>query len=325
MNGSKRSGSVPTLDDLQDTPSGPLSGPSNLTWRRQRLLQIGAEDNNETTPFARPPLSHASTATYGTLPSLPDRASFRTRRGLSALQNMRIPGISSIPHTPLDLSPVSLRKSYFGSQRPISAYDASLVQGSRINPEADPDVRTNGIRVWYSSFTSIDWLHDAIKDSVRRLRLRKRKSLRGRMRRQLDRSIGWIVVTIVGILTAIAAFLIVRSEQWLFDFKDGYCKGAWWKAQRFCCPILNEDVITPSFLSVMSTEATCSSWRSWAEVLGGKEQGDNSSLRVELVHYATYACIAVRLSIFHLSLKLTTHPVDLGYHLRSFNDQPYCL
>jgi len=128
------------------------------------------------------------------------------------------------------------------------------------------------------------------------------------MRRQLDRSIGWIVVTIVGVLTAIAAFLIVRSEQWLFDFKDGYCQGAWWKAERFCCPSFNEDAAArPSFLPPMNIEGSCQSWRSWAQAFGAVEKGDRSFLREELVDYAAYACIALIWAIISalLTINLT--------------------
>ena len=58
-----------------------------------------------------------------------------------------------------------------------------------------------------------------IKDSARLLRLRRRRSPRGKARAAADRSIGWIIVTLVGLLTALVAFLIVRSEQLLFDLK----------------------------------------------------------------------------------------------------------
>ena len=50
-------------------------------------------------------------------------------------------------------------------------------------------------------------------------------------------------VTIIGFLTAIIAFIIVRSEQWLFDIKEGYCTTSIWKAKRFCCPSQDEDAL----------------------------------------------------------------------------------
>lgn len=100
-----------------------------------------------------------------------------------------------------------------------------------------------------------------IKDSRRRFKLRKRKSLRGRLRNVIDRSLGWIVVTIVGILSAMMAFLIVRSEQWLFDFKEGRCKGSeWYKAKRFCCPQMGSLSTSPE------ANPMCDNWQTWPDL-----------------------------------------------------------
>ena len=86
-------------------------------------------------------------------------------------------------------------------------------------------------------------------------------------------------MTLVGILTALIAFVIVRSEQWLFDVKEGYCHQGWYKAKRFCCP-KSKDV---------ETEPLCSAWVTWAE------QFDNGALGLPgaAVEYVAYATIAV--------------------------------
>ena len=161
--------------------------------------------------------------------------------------------------------------------------------------EADQEgaIKTNGIRVWYSSFTSIDWLHDAIKDSARQSALRRRRSKRGRVRRQLDRAVGWLTVTIIGFLTALVAFVIVRSEQWLFDIKEGYCTTGIWKAKRFCCPLLEEDAvsITPAFLT-LAVEEECTAWRTWSQYF--RPLADSAHwLEVEGIEYLSYTVIAV--------------------------------
>src|SRR6267154_985774 len=176
-----------SAQSIDASPSGPLSGTSDTTWRRQRLLRIGS---NEST-FLR---LTTRTASYGTIPK---------RRNLSRQPSSNLP----TPAGPLSPHSSSFRNSYFriNLQRPISAYDAALIDHS----EDDLHARTNGIRVWYSSFASIDWLHDAIKDSVRFSRLRRGKSLHSKIKLLVDKSIGWIVVTIVGFFTAIVAFLVV--------------------------------------------------------------------------------------------------------------------
>lgn len=168
------------------------------------------------------------------------------------------------------------------STRPISSYDEPLQNTD--DEITDADAKVNGIRVWYSSYTSIDWLHDAIKDSLRFAKLRrKRKSWRSRLRLVFDKSLGWIIVTIVGFITAIVAFFVVRSEQFLFDFKEGYCSSSWYKAKRFCCPNQSD------LLNRFHFEELCSAWKPWSEVLD-PHNGKNDSNAVE---YVSYTIIAV--------------------------------
>ncbi|KAF9643360.1 hypothetical protein BDM02DRAFT_3191773 [Thelephora ganbajun] len=307
-----RTSSNSNLSDLNPQPSGPLSGPSDTTWRRRRLLSIGGDqsgDNNsnadERAPFARyNSLPHNNS--YGTLsPQIggsPTRSTFRSIRRFPSI-GIRIPGALTGPSSP-QISPTAstFRRSYFTNQRPISAYDAPLLEPQGAAPDAVPDVRTNGIRVWYSSYSSVDWLHDAIKDSVRRFRLRKRGSLRGRLRNRVDRSVGWIIVTIVGFLSAVVAFMIVRSEQWLFGFKEGYCTTGWWKAERFCCPGFDDTLIVTPYFAANSQSEVCKHWRTWADVFA---KGGNSELGVDLLTYLMYAGIALTWAI--VSSLLTIH------------------
>lgn len=289
--------------------SGHFVPPSPTTWRRERLLHIGSSSTVQTMPtqsadnqhniedvseLSLPPTVAGETtalqqqdpkASYGTMPArrLFKRASlsFASRRGLSHLPGLQILRPTSHQTSPL-ASPGTPTYSLLRSQRPISAYDAPL----KDDVDKDADARINGIRVWYSSFTSIDWLHDAIKDSVRFARLRRRRSLRARIRLLLDRGLGWLIVTLVGFFTALAAFLVVRSEQWLFDLKEGYCVDAWWKAKRFCCFGLDDTGdIQMGWLE--GPKGTCPAWRTWSEVFSS--QGRTA----EVVEYTSYTSIAV--------------------------------
>lgn len=130
------------------------------------------------------------------------------------------------------------------------------------------------------------------------LRLRRRRSFRGRFANSLDRSIGWIIVTLVGVISALIAFLIVRAEQWLFDVKEGFCGDAWWKAKRFCCPsaALGSDV--PLFVVSGNQEHICSAWKLWGDVLGPKDDGNSpwAPLQDWATEYLTYTVIAVLIS-----------------------------
>ncbi|KAH9485429.1 H(+)/Cl(-) exchange transporter 5 [Psilocybe cubensis] len=243
------------------------------------------------TPTERTHLETPNIArSYGTLPT--------RRRGLSKSSTPRrnlsqlptIPPLqrtrtSSFSHLPFTTSPFRDLSFARLSTRPISSYDEPLHTKDGI--VSDADAKVNGIRVWYTSFTSIDWLHDAIKDSARFSKLRRRQSIRSRLRLAFDKSLGWIIVTIVGFLTAIVAFLVVRSEQLLFDMKEGYCLTGWWKARRFCCPTIDNGELGGTFFG-----ASCLPWKTWSEVLSPRGGADKDSL----VEYASYACIAITLA-----------------------------
>ncbi|KAJ7251496.1 chloride channel [Mycena haematopus] len=252
--------------------------PTTTAWRRQRLTRISSSSTLQPTS----PPDEASTLrlpengrSYGTLTALP--SSRRKVPPISVPSN-----VISTPSSPARSPSVSgfreLAYSRLSSQRPISAYDTPPDEILSDDTELDP--RINGVRVWYSSFTSIDWLHDAIKDSVRFSRLRKRKTLRARARLVLDKSLGWLIVTAVGFLTAVIAFLVVRAEQWLFDIKEGYCLDAWWRARRFCCVGSADDLVEE-----------CPAWQVWSELLVRK-----GAFGGEFIEYVSYSFIAVALA-----------------------------
>lgn len=118
------------------------------------------------------------------------------------------------------------------------------------------------------------------------------------MRNLADRLAGWFLVTMVGFLTALVAFLIVRGEQWLFDIKEGYCASGWYRAKRFCCPFSapDDDLVlrssNPVFVTMTSTaEEACGAWRTWAQVLSRNDASDASETVIE---YFAYGFFAVR-------------------------------
>lgn len=281
---------------MPSTEQGSGAGPASTVWRRQRLFRIGSHTGVPVSELAQqqtaqqPTVSETTalntaqrTNSYGSLPSpgsvfRKGATAFKQRTRPPNLPTLTLPphrSAISNPPTPTRSPSIFPGTSRLAGQRPISAYDQPAEAKDSLD-DAELDAKINGVRVWYSSFTSIDWLHDAIKDSVRFARLRKRKSLRARIRLAYDKSLGWIIVTIVGFLTAVVAFLVVRAEQWLFDFKEGMCRDAWWKAQRFCCPA--------------ELEGSCAGWATWPELFhfDGSEKGQS------IFEYIAYGVVAVR-------------------------------
>ncbi len=90
-------------------------------------------------------------------------------------------------------------------------------------------------RVWYDQFTSTDWVHDSIADAFRVRDLRARKDLKGRIYAWFDGAQGWILVAIIGFITACIAYFVNVTETSVFDLKEGYCKGGWYFSKRKCC------------------------------------------------------------------------------------------
>ncbi|WWD19024.1 hypothetical protein CI109_103482 [Kwoniella shandongensis] len=182
--------------------------------------------------------------------------------------------------------------------------------------------RANGSRVWYSSYGTIDWIHDAIKESsrVRRLRHASTRSYRGKIANSWDRLQGWVVVTLIGVLSAIVAFVIVRAEMALFDLKEGFCSTSWGTAKRFCC--------APHHRAPMGggEEEVCGDWVEWGEFFDPHEKGGAQGAWVwggpEFIAYAVVAlalatlaaCMTVYLSssLHHTTSKDSTFLTPLA-------------
>ncbi|KAH6613935.1 chloride channel [Boeremia exigua] len=121
----------------------------------------------------------------------------------------------------------------------------------------------------YEDFTTIDWVQDAARESLRR-KARRRARLaqpathtgrvflgrgRGRWRRKIaeayDAGQAWIVVTLVGAAIGLnAAFLNIVTE-WLSDIKLGRCSTAFYLNESFCC---------------WGAEGGCPEWKRWSTV-----------------------------------------------------------
>ncbi|KAI9483189.1 MAG: chloride channel [Benjaminiella poitrasii] len=110
-----------------------------------------------------------------------------------------------------------------------------------------------GIRVWSESYSSIDWIHDRIKEGVRRRKLREITGLRGQLLRANDALQAWVLVILVGTVVAAIAWFIDVVQEWMSDLKQGYCTTDWKLNNNFCC---------------WENKEECHAWRTWPEVFG---------------------------------------------------------
>lgn len=192
--------------------------------------------------------------------------------------------------------------------RTQTAYDGD--SDNELDDCEDEGKLANGTRVWYSSYVTIDWLHDAIKESsrIRRVRHLATRSLRGAIANAWDRFQGWLIVTVVGVLTALVAFMIIRSEMAFFDLKEGYCARSWGTAKRFCCAPRGRGHPDPSD----GDEEVCGDWVEWGQYFGG---GDDESSFWSEPEFLAYFTIAVTIAC--LSSALTFYLTSSANHVTS--------
>jgi hypothetical protein len=114
-------------------------------------------------PLVRSQSELAHVTSYGTLRSGPGQSWLKsspdsaTGEGTSKWPN---PSLTSLVHS-------RRIPTYFNSlRRRPSHYDAPPTEQPPTEEEENPAEKVNGIRVWYSSFQSIDWLHDAVCDAI---------------------------------------------------------------------------------------------------------------------------------------------------------------
>lgn len=142
-------------------------------------------------------------------------------------------------------------------------------------------------RVWYDQFTSTDWVHDSIADAFRVRDLRARKDIRGRIYAWFDGAQGWILVAIIGCITACIAYFVNVTETVVFDIKQGHCEEGWYFSRRKCC----------------YGKKRCSSWKTWGD------QMNVTGVEEKWIDFVAYVLFVVLLSVAACSLTLITKTV----------------
>ncbi|EIW67300.1 hypothetical protein TREMEDRAFT_34025 [Tremella mesenterica DSM 1558] len=209
--------------------------------------------------------SQSSSGQFNHTLSIPGVAHRRQNSVQSALNSPLL-----VPKSPGGTVLQSIRKTAsiagFSLGRPTKYDQDDEVRGVEDEEGFEDEAeKRNGTRV--CSYVTIDWIHDAIKEStrVRRLRHNSHRSMRGAIANSWDRFQGWLVVTIIGIVTAVIAFLIIRAEMALFDLKEGFCSTSWGTAKRFCCAPKHHRL--PG-----SGEEDCGDWIEWGEFFSPEDR-----------------------------------------------------
>ncbi|KAF2131781.1 chloride channel-like protein 3 [Dothidotthia symphoricarpi CBS 119687] len=124
---------------------------------------------------------------------------------------------------------------------------------------------TVGERLPYNDYTTIDWLHDLVKDSYRFRYIQSRRGYRYTLLSLFDACSGWIAVVIIGALTACVAFVVDVAVATVSDWKLGYCSSNPFLNREGCCKEQTPLLLRAS--SELSTEE-CAAWHGWSESYG---------------------------------------------------------
>ncbi|KAI1133051.1 chloride channel protein 3 [Nemania abortiva] len=254
-----------------------------------RSAQAQSQPPTPTSPTAR--RKHQRNARRNSIPEAPDETTSLLRPSHSRI---RIQSSAGTPNRPGHLSRNHTFQdaSYYGSTRHHSRHGSwshRLAQALMDRQESMTESKfsiPHEERIWYDQFTCTDWVHDTIADAYRMKRLRSRKDWWGRLIVLFDGAQGWILSAVVGVLVALLAYCVDVAETTIFDFKDGYCKRAWYLREKRCCP-----------------HGLCTDWRSWSEVLGGHPFGE------KWTEFAVYLLAVVALSVMACLLTLTTKTI----------------
>ncbi|KAI7892094.1 chloride channel [Mucor mucedo] len=145
---------------------------------------------------------------------------------------------------------------------------------------------STGIRVWSESYSSIDWIHDRIKEGVRKRRLQDVPGVRGELLKASDASQAWILVILIGTVVAAISWFIDVVQEWMSDLKQGYCTTNWRLNSKFCC--------------WESEEGVCDAWRTWPQAFD--VQGEGKTYHTAMIMYTvlglTFSLIAAAMVKF---------------------------
>lgn len=312
-----------SLLSLKSAASFPAMPRSNISSHASQTLKEEEEEEEEETEFS----THTDMGT----PLSPSMTARRLRSARSSQHDLRSRLPSRLPpddHSSLLAYPEGRRKysSEPNTSKPISS-DRHSIAGSYRPPRNHSRASSWGVRlanalssgrrqdeaglaesrtslftderVWYDQFTSTDWVHDSIADAFRVRDLRSRKDLRGRMYAWFDGAQGWILVAIIGCITATIAFFVNVTESAVFDIKEGYCRENWYFSKRKCC----------------FGEEECPRWKTWGN------QMKITGVEKKWADFLAYVFFMVLLSTISCLLTLKTKTViPSPFHLSTLDE-----
>lgn len=139
--------------------------------------------------------------------------------------------------------------------------DAESLVSTHISKEEQLLSTTSiGERLPYNDYTTIDWLHDLVKDSFRSRSIHTQRGIRGFIGSVFESGQGWLAAALIGILTACVAFCVDVAEATVSDWKLGYCKTNIFSNREVCCTDRH-----PLSTAKANLGESCPEWHMWTE------------------------------------------------------------
>ncbi|KAL8882353.1 MAG: hypothetical protein Q9192_007597, partial [Flavoplaca navasiana] len=139
--------------------------------------------------------------------------------------------------------------------------DANSILSTNVSKEEQLLATTSvGERLPYNDYTTIDWLHDLVKDSFRSRIIHAQPGIRGRLGSAFESGQGWIAAALIGILTACVAFCVDVAVATVSDWKLGYCDTNIFSNRENCCTTRHPLGATNTNLG-----ESCPAWHMWTD------------------------------------------------------------
>ncbi|ORX73507.1 hypothetical protein BCR32DRAFT_237654 [Anaeromyces robustus] len=175
--------------------------------------------------------------------------------------------------------------SYFSIKRKNNKDKIKTFAG---DPTDKTLLENHGMRVRYEDYTTIDWIHDYVRDKARLRKIINRHDIKGQIFKFLDKSIGWILVVFIGMICGVVAAGIEISSKWIFDKKLGYCRRSFSLNRELCC--------------IDSNEYICDEWVTWGSLFNFKNK--EKEYLINWIFYGLIASILGLISVLITSLSL---------------------
>ncbi|KAL9597265.1 MAG: hypothetical protein Q9219_005246 [cf. Caloplaca sp. 3 TL-2023] len=140
-------------------------------------------------------------------------------------------------------------------------FDAESAISTHVSKEEQLLSATSvGERLPYNDYTTIDWLHDLVKDSFRSRSIHSQRGIRGTLSSLIESGQGWIAAALIGILTACVAFCVDIAEATVSDWKLGFCSSNILLNRKSCCTDRH-----PLNINKANLGEDCSQWHMWTD------------------------------------------------------------